>query len=195
MSSQLSKTSTSFLSSSIEISNDEGYSSPFMLYQNQSGKKILQHLCELQSERKYYAGDKDVNTQCKFFSNGDVKEDVLIAKNVENSDTAFLLAGIFQIDTQKFFMTSDRKRNEDNQCGTCFEQIQPTCHLVPVQQDLEFKYSAEDFPTIVANIQAIENQVNARKPAKHVSLLLDNLVAIKLTHCLFVVRCSFFFFH
>jgi hypothetical protein len=53
----------------------------------------------------------------------------------------------------------------------------------------EFKYSADDFPTIVANILAIENQAQPQENIQHVSVILNNPIAIKLTHRLFVVSC------
>lgn len=79
----------------------------------------------------------------------------------------------------------------NNQFGTHFEQVRPTCHLIPVVCDPEFKYSIEDFLTIITNIQAIENQANPQKAQEHSSVILDNPLAIKLTHHLFLV-CLFF---
>ena len=81
-------------------------------YQDQSGEKILQELQELQSLGVYYAANKQLNTLCEFISNKGVKGDVLIEKDCEKPNSEFILARIFQIDMQNFFMTSDRKWNQ-----------------------------------------------------------------------------------
>ena len=187
MSSQSPKSSTTFSSSSMDTCNDEGYASPFISYRDQSGEKILEDLRDLETQGVYYAANKEVNAQCEFISNKDVKGDILIAKDGEKPNTEFVLAGIFQVDARNFFMTLDGKWNQHNQFGTRFEQVRPTCHLLPVVRDPGFKYSMDDFPSIVANIQAIENKVNPQKTREHVSVILNNPVAIKLTHHLFVV--------
>lgn len=54
---------------------------------------------------------------------------------------------------------------------------------------IEFNYSLEHFPTVVANLKAIENLADPRKGREHSSVIIDNPVSIKLSHSLFIVRC------
>ena len=124
--------------------------------------------------------------------NKDVKGEVLIAKVDNKPNSEFVLAGIFRVDTQDFFMTSDGKWNQKNYIESRFEDVQPTCNLILVIRDPDFIYSTKDFPSIIANTHAIENQANPQKKQEHDSILLNNPVTIKLTHLLFAVWSLFF---
>lgn len=97
------------------------------------------------------------------------------------------------MDTHNFFMTSNGKWNQNNQFGTRFDQVKPSCHLLPVECDSTFSYSTDDFSSIISNIQAIESLANPGKAREHVSVIMDklNLVTIKLSHHLFMV-CFYF---
>ena len=88
-------------------------------------------------------------------------------------------------------MTSDGKWNANNMIGTCFEQIKPSCHLLPVQRDPDFAFSLDDFPAIIANVQAIKILGDACKGHDNISVIVGDAIhstsAIKLTNHLFVI--------
>jgi hypothetical protein len=79
--------------------------------------------------------------------------------------------------------------------GTHFEQVKPSCHLLPVQYDPEFTFSLHDFPRIMTNLQAIKNLADPHKSHDNISVIvggaMQSMCAIKLMHHLFVV-CSYF---
>ena len=128
---------------------------------------------------------------CEFVSNKDVRGDVLVTKDSQQTNTEFVLVGVFQVDPRNFFMTSNGKWNQNNQFATRFDQVKPSCHLLPVERDLAFRYSADNFSTVIGNIRAIESLANPQKAREHVtSVIMDNLnpVTIKVNHHLFIVR-------
>ena len=84
--------------------------------------------------------------------NKDFKGDILVPKNADQPISEFILCGIFHINAQNFSMTSDGQWNANNMIGTCFEQVKPSCHLLPVQHDPDFAFSLDDFPVIIANL-------------------------------------------
>jgi hypothetical protein len=90
-------------------------------------------------------------------------------------------------------MTSDGNWNQENHIETHFEDTRPTCNLLPVVGHPGFKYSANNFPSIIANIHAIENQAQPHETRECNSVVLNDPVAIRLTHHLFVVRWFFYF--
>ena len=163
-------------------------------YRDLSGPEIFQQLRALQSDGIHYAADKDIISQCEFVFNRDVKGDILVPKETESPLSEFVLTGIFQIDARNFFLTSDGKWNSNNPLGTHFDQVKPSCHLLPVQRDHDFIFSSTDFLTIVSNLRAIESLANTRKTHDNLSVIIGDAgqsSAIKLTHHLFVVRYTF----
>ena len=149
------------------------------------------NVTQLKTEGIHYAADKAINLQYEFTFNKDFKGDILVPKKADESISEFILSGIFQIDACNFFMTSDGKWNANNMIGTCFEQIKPSCHLLPVQCDPDFAFSLDDFPAIIANLQAIKILGDARKGHDDISVIVGDAIhstsAIKLTHHLFVI--------
>lgn len=123
------------------------------------GDEILHRLQGLASEDVLYLGNADVNSKCDFFFNKDINSNILIPKDTFEAPTELLLAGVFEVGACDFFMTSDAKFNPS---GTSmrFEQIKLHCHLIPVQRDSQFRFSASDFSTVVANIHAIEKKIS-----------------------------------
>ena len=105
-----------------------------MSYQDLLGQDIYHKLWQLETKGIRYAADKAITFQYKFTFNKDFKGDVLVPKDAEESILEFILSGVFQIDTQNFFMASDGKWNPNNTIGTNFEQVKPSCHLLPVQR-------------------------------------------------------------
>lgn len=189
-STQGSEITSSLTSPDVEISNDTFHS-----YRDLSGPAILSEIHTLQSEGIHYAANENIISKCEFVFNKDVKGEMLVPKDTNNKISEFILAGVFQIDARNFFMTSDGKWNQNNPLGVRFEQVKPTCHLLPIQRDPDFSFSTEDFPTIVANLHAIENMANPRKSlardtSTHSVVIGESnqSTAIKLTHHLFMVH-------
>jgi hypothetical protein len=159
-------------------------------YRNSSESDVMRELQELQSHGIQNAADQNIVSQCEFIYNKDIKGDILAPKKRETSISEFVLAGIFEIDARNFFMTSDGKWNANNTIGTRFEQVKPSCHLLPVQRHKDFSLSTEHFPAIIANLRAIESLANPRKIRDSYSLISGDSPqsnTIKLTHHLFVV--------
>jgi hypothetical protein len=164
--------------------------------QDSSRSDHLQEILALQSQGIHYAAKNDISSQCEFVYNKDVKGDMLIPKD-GTSLSEFILAGIFEIDARNFFLTSDGKWNANNTLGTRLDQVKPSCHLLPVQRNPTFSFSNDDFPNILANIRAIENQGNPRKSRESHSIIINDSSqssAIKVLHHLFVVHRLFIVF-
>ena len=71
---------------------------------------------------------------CTFTYQKDLKGEILFPKNNTNNISELVFAGVFEIDTRNFFMTSDSKWNSNNPLGTCFNQVKPSCRLLPIQR-------------------------------------------------------------
>ena len=158
---------------------------------NSTGTSILQQLEDLRSQGIHYAADENLSSQCEFVFNRDLKGDMLIPKDNSSSLSEFILSGVFEIDARNFFMTSDGKWNPNNPLNTRFEQVKPSCHLLPVQRNSDFSFSSNDFQKILNNLKAIEGIANPRKSRDHTSVIVGDTVqssAIKLTHHLFTVH-------
>lgn len=85
----------------------------------------------------------------------------------------FLLTGVFKIDPQNFFFTSDTRYNASSALNTRFEQIKPHCRLIPIHRHPELSFSSTDFPTIISNIQAIEKKGLDQKDKRMLVLLAN----------------------
>ena len=182
-----SSTQSSDLSSSIQSSASTTFS-----YRDLSGSDILIDTKRLQTDGIHYAAKENIVSQCEFVFNKEIRGEVLVPKDKDKKGSEFVLTGIFEIDPRNFFMTSDGKWNSNNPLGTRFDQVKPSCQLLPVQRNDEFSYSIEDYPAIIANIHSIENLANPRKSRDIHSIIIGDAVqasAIRLTHHLFVVRC------
>ena len=68
-----------------------------------------------------------------------------------------------------------------------FEQVKPSCHLLPVKRLEEFLFSADDFTSIITNLQTIEILRNAQKTHDTSSFIINEPPSIKIIHHLFVV--------
>jgi hypothetical protein len=110
--------------------NDKDDLSMFTSYRDMTGLDAYQELQELQCQGICYAGDKAIESLCEFLFNKDIREEVLVPKDVEGLISEFILSGIFQVDAHKFFMTSNGKWNSNNALSTRFEQVKPCCHLL-----------------------------------------------------------------
>ena len=156
-------------------------------YRDLSEEEILREIQHLRTQGIHYAAEKNISNLCEFTYNNTIKGDILVQKNINDSPSEFILTGIFQIDGRNFFMTSDGKWNPSNPIGTRFDQVKPTCHLLPVQRNANFPTSSTDFPSIINNIHAIESLANPHKSHDNSSIVIGNSTAIKLTHHLFTV--------
>ena len=175
--------------------NKEKHQHMFTSYRDLSGKDICHQLWQLETEGICYVADKAIDSQYEFTFNKDFKGDILVPKKGDKSILEFILSGVFQIDAWNFLMTSDAKWNPNNTIGTHFEQVKPSCHLLPVQHDPDFAFSSDDFPAIIANLWAIENLGDACKGHDNISVIIGDAMhstsAIKLMHHLFVI-CTWF---
>jgi hypothetical protein len=172
-------------------SYNENLSHTFSSNRRSSGSDILNDIKQLQSQGIHYAADNNLSSQYEFVFNKDVKGYMLVPKEDNSKISEFILAGVFEVDARNFFMTSDGKWNQSNAFGTRFDQVKPACRLLPVQRDKDFSFSADDFPTIITNIHAIENLANPRKTRDTHSIIVEEVghpPLIRLTHHLFIVR-------
>jgi hypothetical protein len=188
---QPASTDDSSLTLSSSSTSPEKQKEDFHSYRDLSGSDILYDIQKLRSEGIHYAGTEDLSSQCEFIYNKAVKGDVLVPKNSDNKLTEFIITGVFEISPRNFFMTSDGKWNPNNLIGTRFDQIKPSCLLLPVDRDPDFSFSSTDFPQIISNLHAIENLGNPRKSRDIFSLITtdpNQPPSIKLTHHLFIVR-------
>ena len=178
-----------------EISNTISQTeSTFDSNRDLSGPAVLQQLADFRSKGIHYAADTNIASQCEFIFNKDIRGDMLVSKTTDSSPSEFVLSGIFEIDARNFFMTSDGKWNPNNSLRTRLEQVKPTCHLLPVQRNIDFSFSLNHFPAIINNLRAIEALANPRKTHGSSSVIVGDTLpssAIKLTHHLFSV-CHFF---
>jgi hypothetical protein len=162
-------------------------------YRELSGSDILLDIQKLQTEGIHYAANENLPSQCEFVYNKSVKGNFLIPKesNTDKNLSEFVLTGVFEIRVRNFFMTSDGKWNANNLIGTRFDQVKPSCLLLPVDRNPDFSFSANDFPRIISNLCTIENLANMRKFRNMFSLTItsdpNQPLSIKLTH-LFAVR-------
>jgi hypothetical protein len=158
--------------------------------QDLSGSEIFQEMQELLSDGIHYAANKDIASQCEVIFNRDLKGDILVPKETQSSLSGYIFAGVFQIDTQNFFLISDGKWNVNNPLSTQLDQVKPSCHLLSIQRDSEFNFSLSDFPTIISNLCAIKTLANPRKNHETLSVIISDSAlssAIKLTHHSFVI--------
>jgi hypothetical protein len=174
----------------------DGNSPPSTIVSNSetSPEDYLNEIRQLRSQGIYYAADENISSQCEFIYSKDVKGEKLVPKNDNKVISEFILTGVFEIDAKNYFMTSDGKWNSNNTLGTRFDQVKPTCHLLPVRRNDNFSFSINDFPAIISNIRAIESMGNPRKSRDTFSTIIGDSgqsTAIRLTHHLFVVCRAF----
>ena len=117
---------------------------------------------------------------------------LIIPKNNTNNISELVFAGVFEIDAHNFFMTSDGKWNSKNPLGTRFNQVKPSCRLLPIQRlGEEFSLFKNNYSTIIANIRAIETLGNPCTKSRDChSIIIDEPgqpSQIKLFHHLFSV--------
>ena len=154
---------------------------------NLTGSDILQQTKDLITHGIHYAADSNIPSLCEFTFNKEVRGDILVPKNSQTGLLEFILSGIFQIDARNFFMTSDGKWNLNNPLGTRLDQVKATCHLLPVDHNLDFTFSSRDYPNIIGNLHAIENLANQRRSHDTTSIIVGESNTIKIMHHLFIV--------
>ena len=195
MSSQAPSLTQASENTSSTLSSPSDPSSPtFSSYKDMTGKKILEDMWQLRSQGIHYAGDKIDSSRYDFVYNKTVRGDVLVPKENNRDLSEFILAGVFEVDGRNFFMTSDGKWTSENAVKSQFHQVKPSCLLLPVRRHPEFAFSANDYPSIVENIRAIESSTNPRKSKEDASILVNDSgvsPAIKVIHHLFIVRLFF----
>ena len=174
-------------SSTLSQSNTHESEDVNQSYQHSTEPEELTNIHQLQNEGIHYAADDYVRSQCEFVFKKDIKGEILAPKDKDAKFSEFILTGVFEIDPRSFFMTSDGKWNCNNPLNTRFEQVKPTCHLLPVMRNEDFSFSTNDFPTILSNLRAMKDP---RKSRDTYSVILSDTNAIKLTHRLFTVNLS-----
>ena len=170
--------------------NHETSSSTFTSYRNMSASEIMTEIKQYESSGLHYLGHDNIVDLCTFTYQKDLKGEILVPKNNTNNISELLFAGVYEIDARNFFMTSDGKWNSNNPLSTRFDQVKPSCRLLPVQKD-EFSLFEKDYSTIIANIRAIKTLGNPRKSRDCHSIIIDEPgqpSQIKLYHHLFSVR-------
>jgi hypothetical protein len=159
-----------------------------------SEDEILTEIRDLKSNGIHYLANDNIASLCNFTFNKDIKGDILVPKEDTNDISEFILVGVFEIDARNFFMTSDGKWSSNNPLGTRFDQVKPSCRLLPAHRENDFSSFQNDFQTFIANIRAIENLGNPRKSRDVHSIIIEEngQTQIKLFHHLFFVsQCSF----
>jgi hypothetical protein len=162
----------------------------FKSYKILSGEQILVQTKNLLSKGIHYGATPNLIAKGEFTYNKDIKGDIFVPKD-KNKLSELVISGIFEIDARNYFLTSDGKWNANNSLNTHFQQVKPSCHLLPVERDKEFAFSYEDFPTIVANLRQIEKIKNPHNTQGTYSTIVEehgHPIAIKLSHHLFIVR-------
>jgi hypothetical protein len=86
-------------------------------YQDLSGSEIFQKI-QLLSDGIHYTANKDIASQCEFIFNRDLKGDVLVPKETQSLLSGSIFTGVFQINAQNFFLTSNGKWNANNPLST-----------------------------------------------------------------------------
>ena len=190
MSSPPSPTQYSESSTMQSSDNHENSSSTFTSYRNMSASDILTEIKQYETNGIHYLGNDNIVDLCTFTYQKDIKGEILVPKNNTNNISELVFAGVFEIDARNFFMTSDGKWNSNNPLGTRFDQVKPSCRLLPIQKD-DFSLFENDYSTVLANIRAIETLGNPRKSRDYHSIIIDEPgqpSQIKLYHHLFSVR-------
>ena len=183
-------------SSTIQSSDDNNSSSTFTSYRNMTSSEILTEIKQYEANGIHYLGNDNIVDLCTFTYQKDIKGEILIPKNNTNNISELVFAGVYEIDARNYFMTSDGKWNSNNPLGTRFDQVKPSCRLLPVQRD-GFSSIENDYSTTIANIRAIENLGNPRKSRDCHSIIIDEPgqpSQIKLYHHLFTVSYLSFLF-
>ena len=181
-------------SSTIESSSSTNREdSSFISYRNMSASDILTDIKQYESKGILYLANDNIIDLCTFTYQKNLKGEILVPKNNTNNISELVFAGVYQIDARNYFMTSDGKWNSNNPLGTRFDQVKPSCRLLPVQKT-DFTIFENDYSTIIANIRAIETLGNPRKSRDHHSIIVDEPgqpSQIKLYHHLFSVSYQY----
>ena len=184
-------------SSTIESStsaNREDSSSTSISYRNMSAAEILTEIKQYETNGIHYLGNDNIVDICTFTYQKNLKGEILVPKDNTHNISELVFAGVYEIDARNYFMTSDGKWNSNNPLGTRFDQVKPSCRLLPAQRN-EFTLFENDYPTINANIRAIETLGNPRKSRDYHSIIIDEPgqpSQIKLYHHLFSVCYQYY---
>ncbi|KIM61401.1 hypothetical protein SCLCIDRAFT_122155, partial [Scleroderma citrinum Foug A] len=102
----------------------------------------------------------------------------------------FLVSGIFEIDWQKFFMSTDGGYMATNPFNCDIANTKLTCLLIPVQRDLDFMPALNNFNSIISNIKALEKLIPLKRGNSSLSCVhdIDGQICIWLSHSLFIKK-------
>ncbi|KAI6142611.1 hypothetical protein BKA82DRAFT_108976, partial [Pisolithus tinctorius] len=119
--------------------------------------------------------------------------DIAVVKGSGEDIVEMILSGIFEIDCQGFFMGPEGSFFPSNAYNKEFVDTKLMCNLIAVQRDSIYGASRQDFPAIVANLQAIEKLILLRKGETILSCVRETRrqACIHLSHMLFVSETKF----
>lgn len=122
-----------------------------------SASNILTEIKQYESKGLHYLRHDNIIHLCTFTYQKNLKGEILIPKNNTNNISELVFAGVYKINAQNHFMPSDGKWNSNNPLSTYFDQVKPSCQLLPVQRN-DFIIFKNDYS--IANICVIETLGN-----------------------------------
>ena len=103
----------------------------------------------------FYLGDPNITTHATWYIGMEQEGNILIS-SIHDHPTEFILHGAFEIDKRDFCFGPEGNYYPNNAYGAKLADAKATCRLLPIH-DPKFKFSVDDFPTIISNIQKLES--------------------------------------
>jgi hypothetical protein len=134
----------------------------------------------------FYAAMPKLAYHAEFFAGGH-DGNILVVKG-RDDDQGFITQGVFQISRNDFYFMPDANFDPANIFNGCLADVKLNCRLTGGHNE-NFKFSSDDFPTVLDNFHAFERLVPSKKDYETFSVIYDSLGhrSIKLTHNLFEV--------
>ncbi|KAG2143105.1 hypothetical protein BD769DRAFT_1383102 [Suillus cothurnatus] len=135
----------------------------------------------------FYAAMPKLAYHAEFFAGGH-DGNILVVKG-RDDDQGFITQGVFQISRNDFYFMPDANFDPANIFNGCLADVKLNCRLTGGHNE-NFKFSSDDFPTVLDNFHAFERLVPSKKDYETFSVIYDSLGhrSIKLTHNLFEVK-------
>ncbi|KAL4062161.1 hypothetical protein J3A83DRAFT_4195719 [Scleroderma citrinum] len=109
-----------------------------------------------QNKHGVYAGCPKIEEDTEYFYCGQ-HGGILVYKGTERNAEEYTLSGIFEVDHCNCYLAPDGSFDPNNAFGQTFTDTKLNCQLQPVQCDLDFSFSAQDWLTLVQHIQKLED--------------------------------------
>ncbi|KIK80331.1 hypothetical protein PAXRUDRAFT_36223 [Paxillus rubicundulus Ve08.2h10] len=103
------------------------------------------------------------------------------------SDTEYLLCGVFNIAWNDFFFTADGNYDPANSYGSAFCDVKLNCRLTAPQSN-NFQFAHNDFVACIENLRNLEELIKHKKNDQCISSIVEHLSTqpqFKLSHALF----------